>query len=169
MTGGATSSVAVSTSEELSMNRSRIAGTLFALVFSWGGGGGGGLARVAAEGGDILIADFEGSDYGQWVAAGEAFGKGPAGGAIAGQMAVGGFAGKGLVNSFFNGDGTQGTLTSPPFTVERRFVNFLIGGGHHPGETCVNLIVDGKVVRTSTGRDNEQLDWETWDGGERKW
>lgn len=143
------------------MNRSLLAGTLLALVFAWGSGGG---AR-GAKGGNILIADFEGAEYGKWIATGEAFGPKPANGPIGGQMAVGGFQGKGLVNSFFNGDGTQGTLTSPPFAIERGFINFLIGGGHHPGETCVNLLVDGKVVRTSTGRDNEHLDWETWDVG----
>lgn len=142
------------------MNRSRLAGTLFALVFAWGGGGGGGVARGAD---DVVIADFEGADYGRWVVTGEAFGKGPATGAIAGQMAVGGFQGKGLVNSFLNGDAAQGTLTSEPFTIERRYINFLIGGGAHPNETCVNLLVEGRPVKIATGRDNEHLDWETWD------
>jgi sucrose-6-phosphate hydrolase SacC (GH32 family) len=117
---------------------------------------------------DILIADFEGGDYGDWVATGEAFGKAPAGGPIAGQMAVSGFQGKGLVNSFFNGDGTQGTLTSKPFKIERRYINFLVGGGYHPNETCVNLIVDGKPVKSTSGRDNEHLDWDTWDVGALK-
>lgn len=140
------------------MNRSLLAGTLFAVVFAWGGGGG---AARGAE--DILIADFEGADYGEWVATGEAFGKGPADGTLAGQMAVSGFQGEGLVNSFFNGDGTQGTLTSPPFTIERRYINFLIGGGAHRNETCVNLLVEGRPVKSSTGRENEHLDWETWD------
>ena len=49
---------------------------------------------------DILIADFEGKDYGQWVATGEAFGPGPAPGTLPDQMEVSGYEGKGLVNSF---------------------------------------------------------------------
>src|SRR6185369_2402349 len=112
---------------------------------------------------DILIADFEGKDYGAWTVAGEAFGPGPARGALPDQMPVSGFQGKGLVNSYLGGDGAVGTLTSPSFKIERKAINFLIGGGEHPGETCINLIVDGKTVRTSTGKNNEHLEWDGWD------
>ncbi len=120
----------------------------------------------AAE--DILIADFEGADYGGWKVTGEAFGPGPARGALPGQMPVSGFQGKGLVNSFFKGDGSAGTLTSPPLRIQRPFINFLIGGGRHPGETCINLLVKGKVARTATGPNgepggSEELEWETWE------
>jgi len=115
---------------------------------------------------DIVIADFEGPDYGQWTVTGQAFGKGPARGTMPNQNPVGGFEGRGLVNSYLAGDGSQGTLTSPEFTIRRRYINFLIGGGCHEGQTCVNLLVEGKVVRTATGRDDEQLDWETWDVGD---
>jgi fructan beta-fructosidase len=117
---------------------------------------------------DILIADFEGDTYGAWRTTGQAFGPGPAKGTLPGQMPVSGYQGKGLVNSFYGGDASTGTLTSPPLTVQRKYVNFLIGGGKHPGETCINLLVDGKVVRTATGPNDrpggsEQLDWHTWD------
>ena len=84
-------------------------------------------------------------------------------GTLAGQMEVNGFLGRGLVNSYLKGDGTVGTLTSPEFRVERPFINFLIGGGNHPGETCLNLLIEGKTVRSSTGADSEHLEWETWD------
>ena len=98
---------------------------------------------------DILIADFEQSDYGDWVVSGEAFGPGPARGTLPGQMQVSGFEGNGLVNTFYQGDGTTGTLTSPTFKVERNYINFLIGGGGHPGQTCMNLLADGKIGRAS--------------------
>ena len=125
----------------------------------------------AAERPEILIADFEGKDYGAWKVEGEAFGPGPAQGTLPGQMPVSGFSGKGLVNSFFKGDKTTGRLTSPPLTIERRYINFLIGGGKHPGQTCINLLVDGKAVRTATGPNDrpggsEQLDWHSWDVGD---
>ncbi|HVT14466.1 MAG TPA: GH116 family glycosyl hydrolase [Fimbriimonadaceae bacterium] len=110
----------------------------------------------------ILIADFEGSDYGAWKAEGEAFGPGPAKGTLPDQNPVGGFVGKGLVNTYFKGDGTTGRLTSPDFKIERDFINFKIGGGHIDGKECINLIVDGKIVRTSTGLNSEQLLWDTW-------
>jgi len=120
----------------------------------------------AAE--DILIADFEGEDYGAWTAEGEAFGPGPARGTLPGQMAVSGYKGKGLVNTFFRGDDTTGVLTSPPFTIERDFIHFLIGGGMHPGEACIDLLVNGQVARTATGPNDrpggsERLDWHSWD------
>ncbi|MCX6907318.1 MAG: GH32 C-terminal domain-containing protein, partial [Verrucomicrobia bacterium] len=101
--------------------------------------------------GDILVADFEGKDYGNWKTEGQAFGAGPAQGRIGGQMPVEGFQGKGLVNSFHGGDKPTGTLTSPEFKIERKFVSFLIGGGGWPDKTCMNLLVDGKVVRSATG------------------
>src|SRR5437016_6043999 len=44
---------------------------------------------------DILIADFEGTNYGNWKVTGEAFGPGPARGTLPGQMQVDGFQGKG--------------------------------------------------------------------------
>ncbi len=110
----------------------------------------------------VVLADFEGSDYGSWKPEGEAFGPGPAKGTLPDQNPVGGFVGKGLVNTFFKGDGTTGRLTSPDFAIERDFINFKIGGGHIDGKECINLIVDQKIVRTSTGLNSEQLLWDTW-------
>src|SRR5262245_52787937 len=75
------------------------------------------FARPAEQ--DILIADFEGKDYGEWKTTGEAFGSGPARGTLPGQMPVDGFEGHGLVNSFYGGDSTIGTLSSPSFRIER--------------------------------------------------
>ena len=206
--------------------------------------------------GDVL-ADFEGADYGAWTTTGTAFGSEPASGTLPGQQAVSGFQGNGLVNSFIDFDSSQGTLTSPPFTIGRDYINFLVGGGAHvhdpaagdgtpplgdvladfegpdygswtatgdfagttphrggdgrigeqivdtffgipnngdpntgsivspeftinqdylnfeiaggnhpepgPGETAVNLVVDGVVVRTATGHDSGTLNWVAWD------
>jgi len=111
-------------------------------------------AAGAAE--DILVADFEGSSYGKWQATGEAFGTAPAKGTLPRQRRVSGFKGKGLVNSYLNGDGTTGTLTSPEFTVERDYIVFLIGGGAHTG-TCMELLVGGKAVTACSGMADEKL------------
>jgi fructan beta-fructosidase len=117
---------------------------------------------------DVVVADFEGEDYGAWKVTGTAFGKGPAHGTLPGQMEVSGFQGRGLVNSFVGGDDGTGRLTSPPFLIERPFLNFLVGGGGYANETCLNLKVNGATVRTATGPNtspggNERLDWSSWD------
>ena len=126
------------------------------------------MASPGASGEDLLVADFEGVDYGDWKTTGEAFGPGPARGTLPGQMHVTSYAGKGLVNSFYKGDGTTGTLTSPPLTIERRYLTFLIGGGGYAGDTCINLLHDGNVVRTATGTNtdpggSEELIPHAWD------
>ncbi len=113
------------------------------------------LDNEAPQRPDIVIADFDGENFGAWKAEGEAFGSGPALGALPGQMAVEGFQGRGLVNSFHHGDTATGILLSPEFTIDRNSIEFLIGGGGFPGRTCVNLLVGGKVVRTAEGPNRE--------------
>jgi len=108
----------------------------------------------AAE--DIVVADFEGPDYGGWKTTGDAFGTAPARGTLPRQRRVTGFKGKGLVNTYLNGDRTTGMLTSPEFTIERNYIVFLIGGGAHK-DTCLELLVDGKVVASQSGMNDEKL------------
>ncbi len=110
-----------------------------------------------------VVADFEGADYAGWMPEGEAFGASPAHGTLERQQPVTGFRGKGLVNSYRDGDRTQGTLTSPPFEITADHLSFLIGGGAFAGQTCMNLLVDGSVVRTATGAERERLEWQSWD------
>ncbi len=112
---------------------------------------------------DILLADFEGEDFGDWKAEGAAFAKGPVPGTLQRQQKVSGFSGKRLVNSYVGGDNATGRLTSPEFVIDRRRIQFLIGGGAHKGRTCMNLLVNGKVVRTATGKANERLEQHVWD------
>jgi sucrose-6-phosphate hydrolase SacC (GH32 family) len=128
-------------------------------------------AMARAAGPDIVLADFEGRDYGNWKTSGEAFGAGPAQGTLPHQMTVSGYRGHGLVNSFYGGDKSTGTLTSPDFKIERKFITFLIGGGGWEGKTCMNLLVDGVVVRTATGPNtrpggSEMLEPCSWEVGE---
>lgn len=123
----------------------------------------------------VLFEDFEGRSYGAWQVQGNCFGDGPARGTLPKQNPVDGFNNRGLVNTYWRGsnasenpDDTVGTLTSPVFTIEKNFINFLVGGGEYKGETCVNLVVDGKVVRTAEGKNSEHLDWCAWDVKEFK-
>jgi len=111
----------------------------------------------------IVIADFEQPTYGTWVTTGTAFGSGPAQGTLPNQNLVSGYAGSGLVNSYYGTDTSTGTLTSPPFVIAKPFINFLIGGGNHPGQTCMNLIISNVVVKTAAGANDEALSPQQWD------
>ncbi len=127
-----------------------------------------GLAPIRAAEPEIVFADFEGETYGDWSTTGTAFGSGPATGTLPNQMPVAGYKGKRLVNSYLGGDKSTGTLTSPEFVISRKHIKFLIGGGGFAGKTCMNLIVDGKAVRTATGPNldpggSEELHPESWD------
>src|SRR5258706_9870286 len=82
------------------------------------------IATAARGADDILIADFEGADYGAWKVQGDAFGSAPAQGTLPNQQHVSGFIGKGLVNTYLRGDQIRGILTSPPIKLERKYVNF---------------------------------------------
>jgi fructan beta-fructosidase len=127
--------------------------------------------------GDLLFpgADFEftvpGTTYEQlgWTATGGLVNQPVATGAIGGQQSVSGFDGKGLADTFINGsDSAQGTLTSSAFTISHPYINFLIGGGNHPypgnnDATAVLLIVNGQVVRSATGQNDELLNRVSWD------
>jgi uncharacterized protein (DUF608 family) len=119
---------------------------------------------LAAVRPDVLFEDFE-DGYKNWRVEGRAFGPAPAAGTLPGQQPVTGFEGKGLVNSFFEGDDTTGRLTSNEFTIERIFIRFLIGGGTRP-TTQIRLVVDGKTVRATSGRDKERLEPSFWDVSE---
>jgi sucrose-6-phosphate hydrolase SacC (GH32 family) len=129
------------------------------------------IAASAAAADDLIIADFEGDQYAPWTVSGEAFGTAPAKGPLPGQMNVEGFRGKGLVNSFNKGDDSTGTLTSPGFRIERKYLAFLIGGGMNAEKLALQLIVDGKVVRRATGPNDrpggsEALAQGSWDVAE---
>ena len=90
----------------------------------------------------------------QLVVCAQAFGQAPAGGTLPDQQRVGGFKGKGLVNTYLGGDEPVGKLISPEFTIERPYIGFLIGGGGHEDKTCINLKVGGRTVRTAMGAHN---------------
>jgi levanase len=117
-----------------------------------------------------VFADFEGPTYGAgWTATGTFAGTEPPHGTIGDQQAVSGYEGIQLVNTFIEHDTGTGHITSPEFTITRDYINFLVGGGNHPypgtadnPPTAVTLVVDGQVVRSATGANNEALNWTNW-------
>lgn len=124
------------------------------------------LTATACVAADVVLADFEEGSYGDWIVEGDAFGDAPAGGTLSGQQDVSGFRGSGLVNTFRNQDKGTGTLTSPEFSIQDKYLCFLIGGGQHPGEVGIELLVNGRAVRAATGNNSEMLSWTTWDVGD---
>lgn len=121
---------------------------------------------LSGQQGSVTFADFEAETYGGWKAEGSAFGSGPVRGTLPHQHAVSGYYGERLVNSFQPNDGTIGRLISPAFTIAHRYIGFLVGGGSHAGRTCINLKIEGMVLRTATGRDSEALRPVIWDVGD---
>jgi non-lysosomal glucosylceramidase len=117
----------------------------------------------------IVFDNFEREGWGAWQVEGTAFGNGPSVGTPHPEHMLTGFKGKRLVNSYAaGGDGAVGRLTSAPFKIERRFINFLIGGGNHMRsdgqvDAGINLIVDGKVVRNATGANTDTMALASWD------
>jgi fructan beta-fructosidase len=114
---------------------------------------------------DRIIADFEDGGFDGWHVEGAAFNAGPAKGNKPGQDGqVSGFTGNYLVNSFSaEKHGGAGRLLSPAFVIDRDHVNFLLGGGDRPGVLAVNLLVDGRAVRTASGGRNLALLPFGWD------
>ena len=77
--------------------------------------------------------------------------------------------GEQIVDTFFgpngnNGDPLTGKIVSPEFEITRDYVNFMVAGGRHTGETrtSVDLVVDGQVVRSAGGRETGNLNWVAW-------
>lgn len=122
--------------------------------------GGKPLAKVESRP-DMLFEDFE-KDYSNWRVEGRAFGAKPAAGTLSGQQRVSGFLGRGVVNTFLEGDATTGRLLSRDFPISRHYLRFLVGGGSQPS-TQIRLLVDGKIVRSAAGRDEERLQPVSWD------
>ncbi|HEY3631942.1 MAG TPA: GH116 family glycosyl hydrolase [Jatrophihabitantaceae bacterium] len=116
---------------------------------------------------DIVFENFERTTYDGWTVQGNAFGAGPVtvDEVPDGMKRFGGFnaIGQRFVTSYnYRGvpsdpDSSTGTLTSQPFTVSRRYLIARVGGGNHPGETCLNVLVDGKVVASFTGASVEPM------------
>ncbi|RYG24082.1 hypothetical protein EON82_11965 [bacterium] len=115
----------------------------------------------------ILFEDWTAKGFGTWKSEGTAFGPGAYDrDKIPGIGNLGGGPGNRVVKSYriegegasnVTGDAMTGKLTSREFTIERKFIEFWIGGGNHPKTAYLGLVVDGKLVRSATGRQDDGL------------
>jgi len=133
---------------------------------------------------DIVFENFSKQTYEGWKVEGTAFGKGPvAKKNIPVYMGDIGMRGKRVANSHACApltdawklsdadqtaarDKATGKLISREFVIERRLISFLIGGGNYPDRCCLNLVIDGKVVRTATGHNGHMMRSELFDVAE---
>jgi fructan beta-fructosidase len=56
-----------------------------------------------------------------------------------------------------------GNLFSPEFKIKRKYISFLSSGGDYERDTCLNLLVHGKIVRSATGWRSDHLVPASWD------
>lgn len=112
---------------------------------------------------DLPLTRLDAGTYGAWQRTGDAFRLGPAYGSRLVELEIRNNRDKSVISSELEGDRPTGTLTSPEFLIERRHIAFRIGGGDAVGQTCINLIVQGRVVRTSTGHRSDVLAPTAWD------
>lgn len=89
--------------------------------------------------GGRMLWDFDGGTYDGWTVTNEPgnwkdgpFGSAPAAGTLPGQQTVTGYEGPGLVNGFLDHDWPIGSMESTTFTIDKSYVNLLVGGGRHP-------------------------------------
>jgi uncharacterized protein (DUF608 family) len=121
---------------------------------------------------DIRFEDFERATYDTWTTEGTAFGDAPIAladvPAYQGQL---GAEGQRAVNSHASApgqgipekDAKTGKLISNSFTIERRLVSLRVGGGSHKDRSCVNVVVEGQVVATVTGQNDNRMKRATLD------
>jgi hypothetical protein len=114
-----------------------------------------------------LLFDFESGNLDGWQRAGRAFEPGVTTADLEYQQPIRGHRGHYVVNTYHPNalDDARGTLTSPPFTLDRTFLGFRAGGGPSP-KLRVELTIDGTVVKTLSGTGRgivEQLTPVVWD------
>jgi 3D (Asp-Asp-Asp) domain-containing protein len=118
----------------------------------------------------ILLDGFERGVYQQWRLDGDCWGRGPEDGNNT-SLRVVGWSGNGYVSSAhaafgYSNDRSEtgtGVMRSPEFSITHTKMRFRIGGGNLPDVCCMNLMVDGKPVRTATGNGTNRLVETEWD------
>ena len=115
----------------------------------------------------VVFEDFNGDDFGDWTATGDAFGDGPEVFKSANRrvMIEGNQDGKVAV-SIRTDDKQMGTLTSAPFTVEKPFITMTFAAGRMPQGGGLRLLVDGEVVRWITGIKPRKFEQRSWNVGD---
>ncbi len=121
------------------------------------------FAQAPTPGKETALFDFEGGSYHGWTLTGDCWDKQPAAANTfvdrQGKPLVTGIVGTSYLTTLNprTGAAAQGKAVSTEFTINKPFLTFKIGGGSYPKEACLNLIVNGKIVRTETGNGSAEL------------
>lgn len=116
-----------------------------------------------SDAGDLPIGLFGSTNYGDWKMTGTAFGSEPASYDLLAKLGIENSHDQRVASSAVAGDEPTGTLTSPEFKIERNYISFRISGGDYEQDTCLNLLIHGKIVRSATGWDSNRLVPVSWD------
>ncbi len=122
------------------------------------------ISCVSPERNDIVFDDFEKGAFENWNAQGNSFKEPVHLDSII--DSIKNARGKFIAFSNYKGEGerfSQGKLISKKFSIQRKSINFLIAGGNHTIRESVNLIIDNKIVKTATGKNDYILRNITWD------
>jgi uncharacterized protein (DUF608 family) len=124
--------------------------------------------EVSSRRPDIVFEDWV-RGYGDWKQEGSAFGESPLKRSeLPSSLRNVGGEGAYLVQSLVSpsgGEKATGTLTSREFTIDRRYITFWIGGGKPQKDSVLglHLLIDGKRVRSASGRNDITLSFESFD------
>jgi non-lysosomal glucosylceramidase len=113
---------------------------------------------------EILFEDWAKPTFEGWTVEGTAFGSGPIPRPQFPKKDIGG-EGAGVVSSFFATHDMvlTGKLTSAPFIIQRRYINFWLGGADLEDKTWVRLTVDGQPVQSQLGWWENRLSMHVFD------
>ncbi|MHC4647848.1 MAG: GH116 family glycosyl-hydrolase, partial [Planctomycetota bacterium] len=113
--------------------------------------------REAAE---IVFEDFESGSFDGWTVEGIAFTDKPKKVRKERPRIVGQY----VADSQTCGSAKKpGKLISKSFVIEHPYISFMISGGTYPRHARINLVINGKTVRSSTGRHRDDMDWDSWE------
>lgn len=109
-----------------------------------------------------VFADFESGTFDGWTLSGNCWTREPHHAKTI--EGITGFQGKRFLYTLHPslGNNATGKAVSREFIIEKPFMNFLLGGGNHPGQACLNLVVDGMIARTETGNDLGEMRPASW-------
>lgn len=128
------------------------------------------ILSYSGNNGSEIVENFDGDSYGNWIAEGNTFVNGP----VSSDEIIGAL-GSGYASSVNeDNESATGTLTSPEFIINKKSIHFLLGANEIDFlndysdniNLAVELLIDGKVVRSTVPGKFYAMFWEGWDVAE---